>query len=218
MATKSESSLQTQEDQHPPTSRRAYDLVVVAASAGGLNALSRLMSSLPADFPVPIVVVQHLDPQYKSQMAEILGRRTELEVHQVEAGRKVEPGTVYIAPPDHHVLIDADGTLRLSQSAEVHFVRPSADRLFASSAESYGERVIAVVLTGAGRDAAEGIAAIKNHGGTTVVQSHAEYASMPDAAIATHKVDHVLPLAEIPAALMTLVREGELTNDESNEQ
>jgi two-component system chemotaxis response regulator CheB len=187
-----------------------FDVVALAASAGGLRALSHVLSALPAGFPAAVVVVQHLDPRHRSLMADILSRRTALVVKQAEEGDAVRPGTVYIAPPDRHLLVNPDGTLSLSQSELVHFVRPSADLLFESVAASYKDRVIAVVLTGSGSDGAMGLKAIKKMGGTVVVQDEAtsEFFGMPGAAIQTGTVDFILPLNEIPSALVTLVMTG----------
>jgi len=184
-----------------------FVIVAMAASAGGLSALGHVLSVLPADFPAAIVVVQHLDPRHRSLMAEILDKRTPLEVRQAQEGDSVRSGTVYIAPPDHHLLVNGDGTLSLSRSELVHFVRPSADLLFESVAASYQERAIAIVLTGTGSDGSMGIAAIKKLGGTTIAQDEksAEYSGMPAAAVATKCVDFVLTLDEIAAALITLV-------------
>jgi two-component system chemotaxis response regulator CheB len=195
--------------QHP--GRAAFDIVAVAASAGGLSALSRLLAGLPGDFPAAIVVVQHLDPRHRSLMASILSRRTPLHVKQAEEGEHVIAATVYIAPPNRHLLVNPDGTLSLSQSELVHFVRPSADLLFESVAASYRERAIAVVLTGTGSDGAMGVQAIKKMGGTVIAQDEAsaEFFGMPSAAIHSGSVDFVLPLDEIAAALITLVVKGE---------
>jgi two-component system chemotaxis response regulator CheB len=189
----------------------AFDVVAVASSAGGLQALSRLLSAVPADFPAAIVVVQHLDPRHRSLMADILSRRTPLKVKQAEEGDDLSPGTVHIAPPNKHLLVNPDGTLTLAQSELVHFVRPSADLLFESVAASYKDRAIAVVLTGTGSDGTMGVQAIKKMGGTVIAQDEAtsEFFGMPGAAIQTGRVDFVLPLAEIPAALVTLVTTGE---------
>ena len=184
-----------------------FDIVALAASAGGLTALIEVLSDLPINFRVPIVVVQHLDPRHPSLMAEILGRRTPLKVIQAKQGDKLIPGVVYIAPPNNHLLVNSDGTASLSQSEMVHFLRPSADLLFESVAASYKERTIAVVLTGTGSDGAMGVEAIKKMGGTVIVQDDksAEFAGMPSSAIKTVDVDFVLPLAEISSALITLV-------------
>ena len=184
-----------------------FDIVALAASAGGLTALIEVLSDLPINFRVPIVVVQHLDPRHPSLMAEILGRRTPLKVIQAKQGDKLIPGVVYFAPPNNHLLVNSDGTASLSQSEMVHFLRPSADLLFESVAASYKERAIAVVLTGTGSDGAMGVEAIKKMGGTVIVQDDksAEFPGMPSSAIKTGDVDFVLPLAEISSALITLV-------------
>ncbi len=194
----------------PPLSGSAFDVVALAASAGGLTAISRILSALPADFPAAIVVVQHLDPRHRSLMASILSRRTSLQVKQAEEGDSLSPATVYIAPPNRHLLVNPDGTLSLSQSELVHFVRPSADLLFESVAASYQHCAIAVVLTGTGSDGAMGVQAIKKMGGTVICQDEesAEFFGMPSAAIQTGDVDFVLSLDEISSALMTLVMKG----------
>ncbi len=198
----------------PPLSGKgAFDIVAVAASAGGLAALSRLLAALSDGLPAAIVVVQHLDPRHRSLMADILGRRTALAVHEATNGDHLRPGLVFIAPPDQHLLVNADGTLSLSQSELVHFVRPSADLLFESVAAAYRERAIAVVLTGTGSDGSMGVQAIKKMGGTVIVQDEksSEFYGMPAAAIQTKCVDFVLPLEEIGPALITLVTGGSVT-------
>jgi two-component system, chemotaxis family, protein-glutamate methylesterase/glutaminase len=185
----------------------AFDIVGLAASAGGLNALSNVLAALPKNFPAALVVVQHLDPRHRSLMADILSRRTPLKVKQAEEGDKLQPGRAYIAPPNKHLLVNSDGTLSLTQTQLVHFVRPSADLLFESVAASYKDRAIAVVLSGTGGDGSMGIKAIKKMGGTVIVQDEksAEFPGMPAAAMQTGCVDFVLPLEEIPPALETLV-------------
>jgi two-component system chemotaxis response regulator CheB len=189
----------------------AFDVIGVAASAGGLRALSELLSGLPPIFPAALVVVQHLDPRHRSLMADILSRRTPLRVKQAEQQDQIQPGVVYIAPPDQHLLVNPDGTLALSHSEMVHFVRPSADLLLESLAGSYRERAIAVVLTGAGSDGAMGVRAVHKTGGTVIVQDRhsAEFPGMPEAAIDTGDVDFVLPLSEIPPALIKMVEAQE---------
>ncbi len=188
----------------------AFDVVAMAASAGGIAALGRVLADLPPDFPAAIVVVQHLDPRHRSLMADILRRRTELAVVQASEGDRVVPGTVFIAPPDRHLLVNSDGTLSLTQSELVHFVRPSADLLFESVAASYKDRAIAVVLTGTGSDGSMGIGAIKKMGGTVIAQDEhsAEFYGMPAAAIKSGNADFILPLEEIPSALVTLIMKG----------
>ncbi|HLF26701.1 MAG TPA: chemotaxis protein CheB [Anaerolineae bacterium] len=196
--------------QHFPNA--AFDVIALASSAGGLKALSQLISALPGAFPAAVVVVQHLDPRHRSLMADILARRTVLQVKQAQEGDQLCPATVYIAPPNRHLLVNSDGTLSLAQTELVHFVRPSADLLFESVAASFKDRVIAVVLTGTGSDGGMGVQAIKKMGGTVIAQDEAtsEFFGMPGAAIQTGCVDFVLPLDEIAAALVTLVMTGDV--------
>lgn len=187
--------------------RGDYDIVAFAASAGGLRSLSHVLEALPGDFPAAIVVVQHLDPRHRSLMADILRRRTALKVKEAQEGDILRPGAVYTAPPNKHLLVHADGSLALTQTELVHFVRPSADLLFESTAASYKDRVIAVVLSGSGKDGAMGVKAVKKMGGTVVIEDErtAEFGGMPAAALQTGCVDFALPLDEIAAALVKLV-------------
>ncbi|MBD1921364.1 chemotaxis protein CheB [Microcoleus sp. FACHB-831] len=182
------------------------NLVAIATSAGGLKALTELLSALPKNFPAAIAIVQHLDPNYASQLAEILSRRTSLEVKQAVEGDLLLPGTVYIAPPNNHLLVNSDKTISLSKSELVNFSRPSADLLFESVAASFKERAIAVVLTGKGKDGASGLRAIKKMGGRAIAQDRAssEEFGMPQAAIDTDLVDAILPLNEIAAVLVSM--------------
>jgi len=193
------------------TDNAPFAVVAIAASAGGLGALTLILSRLPAKFTAPIVAVQHLDPRHRSLMAEIVGRRSVLPIHQAIAGSHVQVGHVYLAPPDHHMLINRDGSISLTQTELVNFVRPSADLLFESVAASYGKRAIAVVLTGTGHDGSIGVTAIKQRGGTVIAQDEAssEFFGMPSAAIRTGAVDFVLSLEEIPGALLSLLGSAE---------
>ena len=137
-------------------------------------------------------------------LADILDRRTVLRVKQAADGDRLEPASVYTAPPDRHLLVNPDGTLATSQSELVHFVRPSADLLFESVAATYKDRAVAVVLTGTGVDASIGVTAIKKTGGTVIVQDEesAEFDGMPHAAIETGLADLILPLEQISDALV----------------
>ena len=187
---------------------RPFEIVALAASAGGLKALTDVLAALPANFPAALVVVQHLDPRHRSLMAEILGKRTALSVREAREGDALQTGLAFIAPPNRHLLVNLDGTLSLTQSELVHFVRPSADLLFESIAASFRERAIAVVLSGSGSDGAMGVKAIKKMGGTVIVQDEntSEFFGMPGAAQKTGAVDFVLPLEEIAPALENLLR------------
>ena len=190
----------------------AFDIVALAASADGLNALGCILSGLPSNLPAALVIVQHLAPHYPSVLDKILNRRTSLEVIQAEEGYKLSPGKVFIAPPDYHLLVNSDGSLSLSQTAKVHFVRPSAEILFESVAESYKDRAIAVVLTGGDRDGSTGVRAIKKMGGKVIAQDEAtsKVWGMPLAAIQTGCVDWILPLDKIAGAIANLVIQGKI--------
>jgi two-component system chemotaxis response regulator CheB len=203
---------QTESSSSSRPSSASFDVVALAASAGGLQALIRVLEGLPSDFGASIVIVQHLDPRHRSLIADIFGRRTALKVKEAEEGDRLGPGSVYTAPPNRHLLVNPDGSLSLSQSELVHFVRPSADLLFESVAAVYKDRAIAVVLSGTGSDGAMGLRAIKKMGGTNIVQDQktSAFYGMPRAAIETGTVDFVLPLEDIASALVTLV-EGRST-------
>jgi two-component system chemotaxis response regulator CheB len=179
----------------------------VASSAGGITALQRLLGGLPPGFPVPVLVVQHLDPRHRTVIADVLGRRVPLRVKLAEAGELARPGTVYVAPPNRHLLVGGAGVLRLTDSEPVHFVRPSADLLFDSMAAAFGTRALACVLTGTGRDGATGVGAVRSGGGTVIAQDpeSAEFPGMPQAAVDTGGVDFVLPLEEIAPVMLDLV-------------
>ncbi len=194
-----------------PFSGAAFDVVAIAASAGGFNAVRRVLAHLPGDFPAAIVIVQHLDPRHRSLMAELIGRQCVLDVAQASVDDIVRPSRVLIAPPDRHLLVNRDGSISLTETELVHFVRPSADLLFESVAASYRDRAIAVVLSGTGSDGSQGTEAIKKMGGTVIAQDEysSEFYGMPHAAIETGCVDFVLSLDEIAPALEKLVVQGE---------
>ena len=184
-------------------------IVVLAASAGGLKALSEILTNLPQDFPAPIAIVQHLSPNHRSYIAEILSSRTPLTVKLAEVGDFLQSGTVHIAPPDKHLLVNLDGTLTLSNADKVRFVRPAGNVLFESVAVSFQKRAIAVVLTGMDGDGATGVQLIKKMGGTVIAQDEATslYFDMPKAAITTGDVDFILPLNAIAPTLLNLVKQ-----------
>jgi len=189
----------------------AFYIVALCASAGGLHALSKVLSDLKPDFPAVITVVQHLYPHQPTLLSDILSRRTDLPVKLAEQGDVLQPGKVYIAPPNNHLLVTPAGTLCLSQAELVHFVRPSADLLLDSLAASFKDRAIAVVLTGTGNDGAMGAKAIKKMGGTVIAQDQnsSEFFGMPGAAINTGIVNWVVPLDEIASTLVRLVTNKE---------
>ncbi|MBA3765965.1 MAG: chemotaxis protein CheB [Acidobacteria bacterium] len=182
-----------------------FEIIVIGASYGGLSALQILLPELAPDFPLPLVVVQHRRKEADDGLCEYLRRRSPLPLIEPNDKEKVEPGRVYLAPRDYHLLLEKS-IFALSTESPVGFARPSIDVLFESAADIYRERVIGVILTGANRDGARGLAKIKAFGGLTVVQDpqSAESRSMPEAAIAATTVDRILPLAEIAPFLNEL--------------
>lgn len=198
------------EESHVGGHQPARRVVGIAASAGGVAALPRVLGGLPAGFAAAVVVVQHLDPDRPTLLTGILARRTPLAVVEATEGAELVTGTVYVAPPDHHVLVTAGGRLALTQTDLVHHVRPAADVLFASMATTFGDRSVGVVLSGTGKDASGGAQALRHHGGTVFAQDEAtsEYFGMPGAAIETGAVDRVLAIDDIAAALVALIGKG----------
>ncbi len=195
--------------QEPAVSaERPFGIVAIAASAGGVTALGRVLGGLPAGFAVPVVVVQHLDRRHKTIIASVLERRAQMPVSLAEDREHAQPGRIYVAPPDYHLLVGTGGTLTLTSSELVHFVRPSADLLFESVAATYGPQAIACVLTGSGSDGAMGVSAIKSRGGTVIVEDPdlAEFKGMPQAAVAAGAADFILPLDEIATVICGLVK------------
>lgn len=182
------------------------DLVAMGASWGGLDAFRELLRDLPAGLDAAVVIAQHRSPEsHQTAFRDLLGAVTRLRV--CEAGDKdaLRPGTVYIAAPDYHLLVDR-GCLSLSTDEPVHHARPSIDVLLESAAESYRERCVGVVLTGANDDGARGLARVAELGGMAIVQDPAEAIrdEMPRAAIGAVPSARVLPTAEIAALLIEL--------------
>ena len=182
------------------------DIILIGASAGGVQALSELVGGLPADLPAAVFVVLHVSPYGRSSMPIILSRAGKLPAVHATDGEPVRMGRVYVAPPDHHLVLQ-DGFVRLSRAPTENAQRPAVDVLFRSGAQAYGRRVVAVVLTGNLDDGTAGLAVVKRYGGTAVVQDpeDADYPSMPLSAIANVDVDYVLPLAGIAPLLVELV-------------
>ena len=191
----------------------SFPVIAMAASVGGINALSVILGGLPAEFPAAVAIVMHLSPDHKSILAEILDRRTHLKVKQAHTGDILCPGCVFIAPPNHHLFVARGGRLKLSSSAakKINFARPSAEPLFASVAAVYKKDAIAVVLTGGDGDGSFGVQIIKDHGGKVIAQDRptSQDFSMPKTSIETGDVDFILPLDEIAAKLIELVGAGQ---------
>lgn len=185
-----------------------YGVVVIGASWGGLHALEQILGALGEDFPTPVVIAQHRDPDAEEELLSgLLNRHTPLCVVDAADKSQLEPGTVLMGPPGYHVLLD-DGSIELSVDEPVQFARPSIDVLFESAAGAYGARAVAVLLTGANADGAEGLLAVQRRGGHTIVQDPATCVrrEMPEAALAAMTPDAVLALDDIAAELGRLCR------------
>ncbi len=184
-----------------------HDIIVIGASAGGVEALSRITAELPREIRASILIVLHIS-RGRSMLPEILTRAGRLIAAHPTDGEPLHYGRIYVAPPDHHLLV-ADGSVRVVHSPSENGVRPAIDPLFRSAARAYGSRVVGIVLTGALDDGTAGVAAIKQAGGITVAQDPDEAFSpgMPRSAIASGNIDHVLPLRDIPLLLAALTEE-----------
>lgn len=190
----------------------AQSVIAMAASAGGLHALSVILGGLPADFPAAVAIVMHLSPVHKSLLAEILSSRSLLQVQQAQTGDVLCHSSVFVAPPNHHMSVVKGGSIALSSddAEKVHFARPSAEPLFASVAEVYQSHAVAVVLTGGDGDGSFGVKIIKDCGGKVIAQDRptSQDFSMPQSSIATGDVDFILPLTEIAPMLIELITPG----------
>ncbi|MCE5976589.1 chemotaxis protein CheB [Pseudomonas sp. JR33AA] len=180
--------------------------VVIGASAGGVAALFQVLGALPSAFAIPVLCVLHLPDDRHSQLAGVLQRRLHRPVCEARDKERISSGQIYVAGPGYHLSVERDLTLSLSQEEPVHFSRPAIDFLFISAADTYGDSLLGVLLTGANEDGARGLAYIKNNGGRTIVQDprDAQVALMPEAALALHQPDHILTLSGIGQLLATL--------------
>ncbi|HEV7681387.1 MAG TPA: chemotaxis protein CheB [Pyrinomonadaceae bacterium] len=183
----------------------SFEIVVIGASTGGLKALQTLLSGLPAQFPLPIVIAQHRGNDSDSGLCDYLSKCSSMPVSEPDDKEPLLSGHVYLAPRDYHLLIE-DRSFALSTIPPVRFARPSIDVLFESTADAFGPRAIGVVLTGANTDGANGAAAIKSRGGLLIVQdpNSADCPDLPAAAIAQATPDSLLPLNQIAPHLIVL--------------
>jgi two-component system chemotaxis response regulator CheB len=184
------------------------ELVVIGASAGALQALSVIVPALPEDFAPAAALVVHLPPRGPSLLVSLLARRANIRTVEVEDKLPIDGGTLYIAPPDYHVLVESDGRFTLNVDDPVNYSRPSIDVLFESAAAAFGDRLLGIVLTGANADGAFGLKCIRDAGGYTVVQdpTTAVVGEMPRAAIARANPHEVLDLNRIASLLRSLPR------------
>jgi two-component system chemotaxis response regulator CheB len=180
-------------------------LIVIGASAGGLDPLLTVIRALPADLPAAVLVVMHISSTATSHLPEILARTGELDVEPARDGLPLRPGIIVVAPPDRHLVV-ADGRVRLERGPRENGHRPAVDPLFRSAAAAFGDRCCGVVLSGARDDGAAGLAELTRRGGVALVQAPAEasYSDMPTNAMAATDVDGALPAAEIGPELVRL--------------
>jgi two-component system chemotaxis response regulator CheB len=186
--------------------RARIDCVVIGASAGGVEALGVLLPALPATFHPSMLIVLHLPRERPSLLVNIFAKRCAQPIREAEDKEPVEPGTVYFAPPDYHMLVEKNRRIALSADEPVHFSRPSIDVLFESAADVYGERLLGVILTGGNEDGAAGLHAVRQAGGVTVVQQpdSARVPLMVVSALQRGPADFVLSLPEIAQLLGAL--------------
>ena len=183
-----------------------YEAVVIGGSSGGMEVLRMILKSIPKDFVLPIIVVQHMHSSSDNYLAHSLNEIFEVTVKEVSEKEDIIPGNVYIAAPNYHLLIENDRTFSLAIFERVNFARPSIDVMFESAADVYGSRLVGVVLTGANYDGSLGLKKIKEKGGLTIVQdpATAEMDSMPREAIEKTDVDFILPPEQIGPALLKI--------------
>jgi len=186
--------------------RDRIDAVVIGASAGGVEALSEILPALPASFRPALLIVLHLPRERPSLLVEIFASRCALPVREADDKEPVEPGTVYFAPPDYHMLVEKSRQIALSTDEPVHYSRPSIDVLFESAADVYADRLLGILLTGANADGAAGLHAVHRAGGVTVVQrpDSAKVPLMVVSALQRNPADFMLSLPEIAELLKGL--------------
>jgi two-component system, chemotaxis family, protein-glutamate methylesterase/glutaminase len=183
-----------------------YEAIVIGVSAGGLRALKTLLSFLPSDFSLPVIVVQHIGESSDGYWIEELNKVCALYVKEADEKEKIAKGNVYTAPPGYHLLVETDHTFSFSVDERVNYARPSVDVLFESAARAYKNKLIGIILTGSNKDGAAGMKKIKEQGGIAIVQNPitAESPEMPRAAIMATGVDYILSLEKITEVLLQL--------------
>ena len=183
-----------------------YEAIVIGVSSGGMNALNYIFSTLPADFSIPIIIVQHVSARSDNEWINLLNDKSNLTIKEADEKEKIEGGNAYIAPANYHLMIEKDRTFSLTIDELVNFARPSIDVLFESAAEAYKNKLIGIVLTGSNNDGAKGIKRIKECGGLAIIQDPetAESPTMPASAIAVIQPDYILPLEKIIEMLIKI--------------
>ncbi len=183
-----------------------YEAVVMGTSAGGLYAIGTILEKLPANYPLPVIIVQHRSRDANVLFEEILQQKCAICIKQADEKEKIMPGVVYVAPPNYHLLVEADKTFSLSAFVLVKFSRPSIDTLFETAALAFKNKLVGILLTGSNNDGAAGLGLIKLRGGCTIAQDPAEaqYAIMPKSAIDNGSADMILTLNDIADFLLKI--------------
>lgn len=184
-----------------------YEAVVIGVSAGGMEALEIILPSLPGDYKLPVIIVQHMHPNSDNFLAVHLNKKCQISVKEAEDKETIKAGIAYVAPPDYHLMIEEDRSFSLCISEKVNHARPAIDVLFETAADAYGSKLIGIILTGANTDGSQGLKRVKERGGLAIVQDPVSAAidAMPRGAIAATDVDHVIPLAQIGPFLVNMV-------------
>ncbi|UII31014.1 chemotaxis protein CheB [Fulvivirga ulvae] len=188
-----------------------YEAIVIGTSAGGTKLLKSMVSKIPSHFSIPLIVVQHIAPGSNSYWVKLLDSLSAIKVKEADEKEKIEKGTMYLAPPDYHLLVEHDRTFSLAVSEHVNFARPSIDVLFETAADAYKNKLIGVILTGYNSDGATGLKKIKENGGLAIAQTpeSCEAPSMPKAAIEAANPDFILSPDEISNLLIKIARDNE---------
>ena len=187
-----------------------YEAIVIGVSAGGMNALEKILKNLSSDFLIPIIIVQHLHAHSRDLLAQYLNSVSVLPVKEADEKEIIEVSSVYLAPANYHLLVEHDRSLSLSTDAKVNYCRPSIDVLFETASIAYGKNLIGVILSGSNNDGANGMKLIQKSGGLTIVQDpdSAEVAIMPLATMKEIEVDHIIPIEKMSYFLEEINKES----------
>jgi two-component system chemotaxis response regulator CheB len=183
-----------------------FEAVVIGVSAGGINALKEIFSQLPADFQLPMIIVQHISPRSNNLWIDFMNDKSKVHIKEADEKEEIKNGWIYIAPANYHLLIEKNKTFSLTIDERVNYARPSIDVLFETAADAYKDKLIGIVLTGSNNDGSNGIKKIKEAGGMTIIQDPetAEYPEMPTFAMEQVKPDYILPLDKIISLLIKI--------------
>jgi two-component system chemotaxis response regulator CheB len=182
-------------------------MIAIGGSAGSLQVILKMCEYIKPGFPIPVLLILHRHASFPSPLEELLSLKTDLRVREIEEKDKIEPGYIYTCPPDYHVLVEKDHSFSLDDSEKVNYSRPSIDVVFKSASDIYCENLVAILLSGANADGAEGLRHVKKNGGITVIQNpeEAEVPYMPQEALKRLRPDHVLNTSEITGFLDSLI-------------